>query len=447
MLFKNYEELVKNGETSSLKEARKDVLNILNAAINSIDPYNCVKSIFQNKKITLNSKSFNVFDFENVFLVGFGKASIGMTQAVCNSIDIKEGLVITNDPGRKVKSNKVKNMVGSHPIPDEKSILATEKTIELIKKVGEKDLLIVLISGGGSALLCKPRISLEDLQKTTNLLLKSGADIRHINTIRKHLSHVKGGQLVKNTNCTIISLVISDIIGDPLDFIASGPTYPDYTTFDDAKNILKKFELWDKIPLSVKKIIRKGCEKVIAETPKMGDPVFKKVHNFIVANNKIACESAKEKAEQLGYKSTILTTALDGEAKKVGRFLVEKAKNHFTNNDKVLFIAGGETTVNVKGNGKGGRNQEMVLSTIELLKDSDIVFASMGSDGIDGASDAAGAIADQFTIKKASELNLDPDVFLNDNNSYEFFKKIDDLLFTGPTGTNVMDIQVIGRKR
>ena len=443
MLFKNYNQIIDNGKTPNLKQIRRDILEIFSSAIASVNPYSSVKKIIQNNKIIVNSKVFNISDFENIYLIGFGKASIGMSQAISDSIRIKQGIVITNSTESIVKDKNVSTYIGSHPIPDQKNVDATEKIISLMKKTKKNDLLIVLISGGGSALLCKPRIPLKDMQLATNLLLKSGLNINEINTIRKHLSYVKGGQFVSYSNCNTVSLVISDIIGDPLSLIASGPTYPDDTSFTDCKNILEKYNIYNYLPESVKKLISDGIKKKIPDTLKKESSVFDKVNNFIIANNKIACDAAKEKAEELGYKTIILTTQLEGKSKDIGKFLVEKAKNYYNESKKIMFISSGETIVTIKGNGRGGRNQEMILSAINDLKDSNIVFASIGTDGIDGNSDAAGAIADSFSFEKALDINLNPDLFLNNNNSYEFFNKINDLLFTGSTGTNVMDLQII----
>ena len=443
MLFKNRNQIINNGQTPELKQVRKDVLDILTSAIDAVDPYNAVKTRFENNNLKLDDKVFDLTDYENIYVVGFGKASVGMAQAVCDSAIIKSGIVITNDSDNNVKNDNITTFAGGHPIPNNNSVIGAEKIVEMIKECNENDLLIVLISGGGSALLSMPRIGLEELQITTDLLLKSGADINEINTVRKHLSFVKGGQLASFAKCTVVSLIISDIIGDPIDFIASGPTYPDFTTFSDATNIIRKYDLWDKLPVSARKIIEDGVNGVISDTPKKDSSVFENIFNFIVANNKLACIAAEEKAEDLGYKTMLLTTSLDGEAKEVGKYLVGKAKNYHTYAKKSVFISGGETTVTIKGDGRGGRNQEMVLSSVEDINESDIVFVSFATDGIDGMSDAAGAIADPFTYKKSLEKGLDLKKFLDNNDSYEFFRKIDDFLITGATGTNVMDIQII----
>ena len=238
-------------------------------------------------------------------------------------------------------------------------------------------------------------------------------------------------------------MIISDIVGDPLEFIASGPTSPDSTTFSDTKNVLEKYDLWQRIPTEVKNVIEEGISGKIDETPKIDDPAFDNVFNFIVANNEIACNAAEEKAKEFGYTTMLLTTSLTGEARDIGRYLTDKANNYRKEAGGFVFISGGETTVTVKGNGRGGRNQELVLGAVENIAGSDLVLASFATDGIDGKSDAAGAIADGFTLSRANKKRLDPNNFLLENNSYEFFLELDDLFMTGSSGTNVMDIQVI----
>lgn len=444
MLFKNYEQIVSNGQTSELKKKRKDVLEILTAALNSVDPYNAVKNIFEKDKIVFESEEIDLTSFKNIYVVGFGKACVGMANAVCDFSNVKSGVIITNNSAAETENESIEVVVGGHPLPNHGSIIGTEKILDIVNLCEDDDLLIVLISGGGSALLCNPKISLKDLQDTTDLLLCSGADIKEINTIRKHLSKVKGGQLLKQTKGTVVSIVISDIVDDPLEFIASGPTYPDSTTFKDAKNVIEKYDLWNKVPNDVRDIIDEGICGKISETLKDNDQIFDYVFHFIVANNKIACEAAAKQAEKIGYKTLILTTALTGEAKDIGRFLVNKAINYQIDDKKEFaLISGGETTVTIKGHGKGGRNQELVLGCVENIANENVVLASFATDGIDGKSDAAGAIADGFSLFRANQKNLNPKIFLDDNNSYEFFKKLNDLFITGPTGTNVMDIQLI----
>ena len=440
MVFRNRQQIIDNGETAELKEKRKIILDILTVALKAVDPYTVVKTHFQNHSIQLNhDRIIDLTDFHNIYLIAFGKASIGMSQAVCDVFPINRGVAITNDPSHKVKHSKVTTIVGGHPIPNNQSILGAREAQDIINNCNSRDLLIVLISGGGSSLLCNPRVPLEDMQLTTDLLLESGATINEINTIRKHISYVKGGQLIQKIPCDVITFIISDIVGDPIEFIASGPTAPDSTTFEDAKKIFKKYNLWNKTPNSVRKTIEDGLLGKIPETPKYEDEIFKQVENIIIANNKKACQAAANHAKQIGYPASIITTNLTGEARDTGISLIKKIPLML---DRV-FIAGGETTVTVKGKGVGGRNQEMVLGCIDIIQDTPLVFTSFATDGIDGKTEAAGAIADRYTRLKAEEKNLDPNIFLGENNSYAFFKNLGDLLLTGPTGTNVMDIQVV----
>ena len=443
MLFKNSDVIINNGETPELRKCRKDILEIFSTAIQAVDPYKSVKKQFNGNKLKINSEEIVLSNFKNIYLIGFGKASVGMAQAVCDSIDVIEGKIITNDPSAKLDHKHIEILFGDHPIPNKRNIQATEKIIELIKKCKENDLIISLISGGGSALLCKPRIELDDVQSTTDLLLKSGADIKEINTIRKHISYVKGGQLAKLSKCRIVTFIISDVIADSIDSIASGPTSPDSTTFLDARNILLKYNIYNKVPPSVNNIINDGLNGKISENPKIGDPVFAKIENVIVANNKSACIAAEKKSKLLGYDPIILSDTLDGESRDVGLYLIDQSFIKKINEKKNLLISGGETTVTITGNGRGGRNQEMVLSIVKAISNKKVIFSSFATDGIDGNSDAAGAIADRDSYKRALDKKNDPMDFLMVNNSYEFFDKIGDLLITGTTGTNVMDLQVI----
>lgn len=447
MLFKNRNILINNGQTPLLKKMREDILDILTFSIKSVDPYITIKSKIDGDRIIIGNKIIDTSDFKNIYLVGFGKASVSMALAVCNSINVEKGVIITNEKISKFSREYVDIYVGSHPLPSQKNIDYTDKIIDTIKMCDIDDLLIVLISGGGSSLLCNPRVNLKNLQDTTNLLLKSGADIKEINTIRKHLSLVKGGQLIKFAKCFTVSFIISDIVDDPIEFIASGPTCPDSTTFNDAKSILKKYDIWQTVPSEVTKTINDGIQGICEETPKKNNPIFKNISNYIVANNKIACKAADYKARELGYETKLITTSLTGEARNIGFYLIDKINNYCTEFGKYIFISGGETTVTLKGNGKGGRNQEMVLSVVNNIADKDIVFTSFATDGIDGRSDSAGAIADKYSQIRAYKINLEPSNFLENNNSNEFFKGLNDLLITGPTGTNVMDIQIIAVDR
>jgi hydroxypyruvate reductase/glycerate 2-kinase len=443
MLFKNYKKIINNGINSKIKKQRKDILDILDYSIKTVDPYKIIKNIIKDDKIFIGNKIIDTNNFENIYLVGFGKASLKMGKAVLDSLKIKKCILITNEKKGILNNDVTKTYVASHPIPNQNSIEGTNDILNIIRNCSNKDLIIILISGGGSSLLCKPTIELTDLKKITNLLLKTDMNINEINTIRKHLSFVKGGQLIKDVKCEVISIIISDIVNDPIEFIASGPTYPDSTTFDDAKNILLNYKIWEKIPKSARKRIEKGIIGKIPETLKKDNLTFQKVKNFIILNNKYFCNKVENYAKKKGYETELLTTCLTGEARYVGKNLIENIYNNFKNKNKKIFISSGETTVNVVGEGSGGRNQEMVLGSVNFLDGKKIIFASFATDGIDGNCNAAGAIADGFTLSRALQKNYDPSFFLKNNNSYGFFNNMDDLLQTGPTGTNIMDIQLI----
>ena len=444
MLFKNYDDLVLNGQTPVLQQKRKDVLDVLTAAVDAVQPSRVVKDVFCGTQLVFASEAIDLSSFDHLYVVGFGKASVGMAQAVCDEVTVTKGVVITNDPSAIITNHSIEVIIGGHPLPNEGSIHGAQKILDLLCQCSENDCVIVLISGGGSALFCKPRVPLNDLQKTIDLLLRSGASIDELNTIRKHLSLVKGGQLAQYTKAVIVSLIISDIVHDPISSIASGPTSPDPTTFSDAREILKRYELWTNIPATVKTIITEGIAARIPETLKENDPVFKTVFNFVIANNERACQGAITKAKELGYDTKLMTTSITGEARVIGKYLINRVKKSLYHG-KTVFITSGETTVKVRGNGLGGRNQELVLSCVEEISDSELIVASFASDGLDGNSGVAGALADGFTLARALKKKLDPTRFLEQNNSHVFFQELGDTLRSGPTGTNVMDIQIVIR--
>src|SRR6266568_3352917 len=282
--------------------------------------------------------------------------------------------------------------------------------------------------------------------KTTNLLLKSGARIDEINAVRKHLSDFKGGRLAEKLHpATVLSLVISDVVGDKLESIASGPTVPDDTTYADAYTILQERGLWRTVPSSVRKHIQKGKEGNLPETPKGSSRIFKRVHNVLVGTNKESCQAAAEVLEKRGYHSLILSTGLQGESREVGKILagicIGIRENQLPVAPPAAVVAGGETTVTVHGKGRGGRNQELVLSAASSIRGKPtILVSSIGTDGVDGPTNAAGAVADGTTVERGLRIHLDSDSYLRENNSYPFFERLNDLVITGPTGTNVNDI-------
>jgi hydroxypyruvate reductase len=338
-----------------------------------------------------------------------------------------------------------------HPLPDENGMAGAKKIMELLSDSREEDLVISLISGGGSALLPLPAadITLVQKQNLTRELLACGASIHEINAVRKHISLTKGGQMARAAfPATVVNLMLSDVVGDNLDVIASGPFVPDSSTFGDVSGILKKYDLKD-IPETIRRHIETGVKGDISETPKENDPIFDKVYNIIVGSNIIALEAARVRAEDLGYNTIILSSLLEGETKIVSAFHCSIAKEILKTGRPIpapaCVISGGETTVTIKGEGLGGRNQEFCLAAALGLQDidRDVVILSGGTDGNDGPTDAAGAVIDQLSVERGQDLGVDAWEYLKNNNSYHYFQKTGELLITGPTNTNVMDVRLI----
>jgi glycerate-2-kinase len=452
--IKNKEQLVRNGETPLNQNARALALKSLESALKAVDPRQIIKSKLSLKNSTLhvNGYSFDMKKFKNVYVIGGGKASGSMAEALEQVLGkyIKSGFV--NVPsGSKHKTDIIELHEASHPIPDEAGVKGTRRMLEIAEQAKEDDLIVCLISGGGSSLMPLPRgeISIADKREITNDLLKCGATINEINTVRKHISDFKGGWLAKKAYpATILNLILSDVVGDPLDFIASGPTVPDSTSFGDAVKVLEKYGLWNNAPASIRKVLSDGKKGIIPETPKAGDEAFKKVFNVVVGNNRLASLIAQEHLKSEGLNTLLLTATLEGEARHVGIMLASIAREISTSGNPVPkpagIIAGGETTVTVTGKGLGGRNQEIALAATRNLKGTNgVVVASLSTDGVDGPTDAAGAVVDGKTLDRAAEMRLTPEKYLAENDSYHFFSKLGDLIFTGPTGTNVNDISVI----
>ena len=428
-MIKNLNELIR-GEYA---KEREDALYILSHALNSVNGYNAVRNAVKinGSKMTISGKEYDLNSYKKIYLAGIGKAAGSMAKAIMEMMDFDDAIIITNED---ISLNNCKIFHATHPYPSEENIRATEEIVKLFKNADRDDLIIMIVSGGGSSMLCYPMISLESMIEITEELMKAGCHIEELNAVRKHLSMVKGGRLAKLTEAKVVSLIISDVIGNPLDSIASGPTAGDKTTFEDAMKVMEKYGVYNEEALN---LIKEGMKGKIEETPEE----VKNADNFIIADINMACMEAKKMAESLGYKARIITTSLDGTAAEAGKTLAEYAIRQPYRN--AVFISGGETVVRVKGNGKGGRNQELVLSAAMEIEGQAMVVLSCGSDGKDGNSDAAGAIADGETMKRAREKNMDAIEFLNDNNSYQFFSKLNDAIFTGATGTNVMDIQII----
>jgi glycerate-2-kinase len=454
MIIKNKEQLVKNGETQLDRKARALALESLESALNAADPIQIIKSklLLKGSTLQVNSHSFDLKKFRNIYVVGGGKASGSMAEALEELLGnrIKSGLI--NVPrGSKNKTKRIRLHQASHPIPDETGVEGTRRMMGIAEQAEKDDLIICLISGGGSSLMPLPRgeVSIADKKEITNALLKSGATINEINTVRKHISDFKGGWLAKKAYpATILNLILSDVVSDPLDFIASGPTVPDSTTFNDAIRVLKKHGLWVKTPASIRKVLSEGEKGLIPETPKTGDKAFKKVVNIVVGNNRLASLAACECLKSDGLNTLLLSATLEGEARHVGVVLASVAREITMSGNPVSrpagIVAGGETTVTVTGKGSGGRNQEIVLAAFQKLKGiNGVAVASLSTDGIDGPTDAAGALADGRTLARAMKSGLAPEEYLANNDSYHFFSKLDDLIFTGSTGTNVNDISII----
>ncbi|HEX2966885.1 MAG TPA: glycerate kinase [Syntrophorhabdaceae bacterium] len=432
---------------------RDILISIFDAALRSVDPHASVSKLMDEIIARFRSGNYNKF-----YVLSFGKASYPMASAVMDSAGdlVTDGIVITKygHTDRVPNGFKLQVVEAGHPVPDEQGYRATMNAIRLLEHSDEHTFVLCLISGGGSSLLVAPYpgVSLKDKQEITRLLLRSGADIYEINTVRKHLSAVKGGRLASIVYpARIESLILSDVLGDRLDVIASGPVVPDETTFVDALNILEKYEIIDQSPTSVVQMLRSGVEGHIPETPKAGNAIFDRVHTRIIGNNLKAIQAGKRKAEELGCIVLVADTAVQGEARDAGvRLACESLEVQTEMTRKgmqgkpLCLISGGETTVTVRGDGKGGRNMELALAfAIELSDRRGISMLSAGTDGGDGPTDAAGAIVDGFTVSKGKALGIDPVHYLRNNDSYNFFQKIDELLIIGPTGTNVMDLQII----
>jgi len=453
--IKNTQELLKNAESDLDRKARKIAINALNAALDAADPKVIIKSKVKVRGNTLkvDNLSFDLDKFKHVFAVGGGKACGCMAEAVEELLGdrIKEGAINVPYACPPYQTRRVKLQRASHPIPDASGLKGASRMLDLVSHAKENDLIICLLSGGGSSLMPQPLdgVSLQDKRKVTDALLKSGATINEINTVRKHISGFKGGWLAKKAYpATVVNLILSDVVGDPLDSIASGPTVPDPTTFQDAIEILKHHGLWNKTPISVRKVLLSGKKELIPETPKAGDKAFEKVHNIVIGNTLTASQAAYNNVKNAGLHALLLTSCLEGQARDVGTMLASMAKEIVASGNPVLkpagIVAGGETTVTVVGKGKGGRNQEIALgAALKIGNMNGVVVASISTDGVDGPTDAAGAIADGKTLQRAHKLKLNPRKFLAENDSYTFFNKLGDLIFTGPTGTNVCDVSVI----
>jgi len=421
MIIQNFNEL-------ATSDKKKDCLEILEAGLEAANPENIIPKYVTPDEIKIGDKSIDIRKYSNIYSVAFGKAGDSMTRALNAIIPIKSGIVVIPKGSKsRIKGKKFQIFNSRHPKPDQTSVKAAKEVMKFLQNKKSDELVIFLVSGGGSSLLAMPDdITLDDKIYVTNLLLKSGATIQEFNCIRKHLSKIKGGRLVENMKCQGISLVMSDVEGDDLSSIASGTTYMDDTTFADALDIIEKYKLKRKIPSEVLQVLEKGLEKI--EIPKKS-----KIENYIIANNSDCLEAMQKTARKIGYNVTILQVF--GEIKDA----VTKILENISENQKACLIFGGETTVRVLGKGRGGRNQEMVLRILKnTQKLKKIVIASMGTDGIDGNSVFAGAITENIRIDSSITKE-----FLKNSDSGRFFQKQKGSIVTDFTHTNLMDIGVI----
>ncbi len=430
-----------------------DIKAIYTKAIEAVDPYTAVRASLIREGNTLRVKDghvFNLSTIKNIYVVGAGKATAPMAKAVEDILgdSITQG-VIAVKYGYREKLSRILLREAAHPVPDENGLKASQEIIDLLGKAGEHDLVISCISGGGSALLPYPvePITLAQKQDLTQKLLKSGASIKELNIVRKHISRTKGGNLALAAYpATVINLMMSDVVGDDMDIIASGPFVPDESTYADALSILQRYKLTHTVAPSILHHLEKGVKGDIPETPKDAH-IFEKVHNSIVASNIIACMAAYSKACELGYNTIILSSRIEGDTAEAAHFHSAIAHEIIKTGNPLktpaCIISGGETTVVVKGSGLGGRNMEFAMQMAPLIENSSIFAASVGTDGTDGPTDAAGAVADGTTVKKAQKRGLNIDEYINNNDSYHFFEVLGDLIKTGPTNTNVMDIRII----
>ncbi|MBN2031821.1 MAG: glycerate kinase [Deltaproteobacteria bacterium] len=441
-----------------LSRMRQEAKEIFKASVRRVDPYEAVKNFVRLEKEVLSvgpanrdGIELNLERFERILVVGGGKATAPMAKALEDVLGsrVERGLINVKY-GFSEPLSRIEVQEAGHPLPDDKGVAATKKILSLLDGAKEKDLVFSLISGGGSALLPSPAggITLAEKQAVTKSLLDCGASIDEMNTIRKHISSSKGGQMARVAfPATTINLMLSDVVGDRMDVIASGPFVPDSGTFKDAWEIMRKYDL--SVPEPVSAYVKMGLDGKAPETPKDSDPLFHKVHNFIIGSNILALKAAGNAAEAMGYTCLILSSMVEGETREVARVHTSVAKEILQTGlplaPPACIISGGETTVTIRGKGFGGRNQEFCLAaSIELAGTAErIVVLSGGTDGNDGPTPAAGAIVDSRTAARGSTLGLQALEFLKNNDSYHFFEKTGDLLITGPTKTNVMDVRLV----
>ncbi|MEM7538367.1 MAG: glycerate kinase [Chloroflexota bacterium] len=439
---------------------RQPIVDVLNAALAAVNPYNAVENAVQlnEGQLQIGDTTYDITQCERIFVVGAGKAGAPMTQAIEDIFEDQvsdgslNGVVVVKDKhGGPTKSVNI--LEASHPIPNQAGVDAGQQVLTMAQGAGPNDLVIALLSGGGSALLVAPAegIALADIQAMTDALLACGATINEVNCLRKHCSAVKGGQLARAVApATLITLVLSDVIGNPLDVIASGPTVPDASTWADAWEIVERYEIAEQLPAVIVKRLQAGLADEIADTPTADDPAFTDSQTVVVADNRVAAQAAVAKAQSLGFNTLLLSTFIEGEAADVAKVAVGLGKEiqdiGLPLAPPACLILGGETTVSLGSNpGKGGRNQELALAAAIALdkhpvKSPEMTIVSLATDGTDGPTDSAGGLADHMTLERGRALGLDAEGHLRTHDAYPYLESVGDLLVTGPTQTNVNDL-------
>jgi glycerate 2-kinase len=442
-------------EQQVLEKLRVDAAAILAACLEAADPEKAVRGFLAvrgDRLVVGSDLSIDLDKCRRILVVGAGKASAPMAKAVEDLLGdrIREGAVSVKY-GHGMPLRRIQVIEAGHPLPDESGERAAQRIMDLLRPLNQDDLVISCISGGGSALLpaVPEGVTLQEKQDLTQHLLSAGADIHEMNAVRKHLSLTKGGNLMRSAfPAFVVNLMLSDVVGDDPDTIASGPFVPDRSTFADVMAILGKYSLEDRVSESIRRRIEEGVKTGAQETPKQGDPIFARARNIIVGSNILSLEAGRDKAMELGYRAAVLSSTIEGDTTEAAVFHAAVGREIRSTGNPVkpaaCVLSGGETTVVVKGRGKGGRNQHFALSLVRKASEiADCLFLSTGTDGTDGPTDAAGAWVDTHTLERAAALGLNPDLFLADNDAYHFFEPLGDLIITGPTRTNVMDVRMI----
>jgi hydroxypyruvate reductase len=432
-------------------KAREDLLGMYRAALAAVDPEAAVHRHVsrQGNRLAVSNRVLDLDAFERVFLLGAGKGTAPMAKALEDILEerLSEGVIVVKY-GHGVPLRRVRVLEAAHPVPDAAGVHGTEQMLALAQRAGSNDLVIAAFSGGGSALTPAPvpPLTLEHKQRTTALLLAAGATIQEMNAVRKHLSWFKGGGLARAAApASVVTLLLSDVVGDSLDVIASGPTAPDPSTYDQCMDVIRRYGLDDRVPKEVLRVLREGIQGQRPETPKPEDPVFGRVSHVVVANNRAALDAAQQEAIRRGYRTLVLTSRLEGEAREAAKVIAALAKEVASSGKPVeppaCLLFGGETTVTLgNSSGRGGRNQEFALACAVALDGwPSITVLAAGTDGTDGPTDAAGAFADGETARRAARVGMEARAFLEKHDAYAFFEPLGDLVMTGPTRTNVMD--------